>query len=118
MTEHDDKSDPTNWSELATQSEQHTRIEPRIYLSIDGSTLRVSGGSKQRIALNDLSAHGFSTEWPNKVRKGDRVWLKIPNLEALSAEVVWEHQFKIGCKFEAPLHASVLDRIVKVNQGN
>lgn len=88
------------------------RREHRVDLDIEGPTLRQPGGAAAAIKLHNLSAHGFRTEWPYKLRRGDRVWLKISGIEALPAIIAWEKGFTIGCKFEAPLHPAVLARIV------
>lgn len=70
------------------------------------------GGSSDKVILRDLSAHGFRTDWPYVLQKGDRVWLKIPGLEALLATVVWDVNYKIGCKFDTPLHPAILAKII------
>lgn len=90
------------------------RREHRVNLQVEGPTLRQPGGAPAAIKLHNLSVHGFRTEWPYKLRRGDRVWLKISGIEALSALVAWEKGFTIGCKFETPLHPAVLAKIVSI----
>ncbi len=88
------------------------RSEPRIALNVEGPTLRVPGGSAAKVVLQDLSREGFRTEWPYIVRKGHRVWLKIPGFEIMAATVAWEERYTIGCKFGTPLHPTVLARVI------
>lgn len=92
------------------------RKEPRVDLCVDGPTLREAGGTAAPVRLLDLSRHGFRTEWPYRLEKGRRIWLKIPGLEAMPATVAWEANYTIGCKFDAPLHAAVLARIVSLHK--
>lgn len=93
------------------------RTEPRIVLKVEGATLRQPGGSAAKVTLLDLSANGFSTEWPYVLRKGDCVWLKISGLEAIHATIAWDANYTIGCKFDMPLHAAVLERTIKHLKG-
>ncbi len=76
------------------------------------------GGSADKVILRDLSAHGFRTEWPHILQKGDRVWLRIPGFEALPATVAWDVNYTIGCKFDTPLHTAVLARIIELLKDN
>ena len=77
--------------------------------------MRTQGGRSATVMLHDLSPHGFMTEWPYQLQKGERVWLKMPGLVAQTALVAWNKDFKLGCRFEVPLHAAVFDRIVRVH---
>lgn len=92
---------------------QNGRVTPRVDLWVEGPTLREAGGSAVKVKIHDISTHGFRTEWPYKLRPGDRVWLRIAGLEALSALVAWENNYTIGCKFETPIHPAVFERIVE-----
>jgi hypothetical protein len=92
------------------------RKEPRVDLCVDGPTLREAGGTAAPVRLLDLSRHGFRTEWPYRLERGRRIWLKIPGLEAMPATVAWEANYTVGCKFDAPLHAAVLARIVSLHK--
>lgn len=93
-----------------------SRKEPRVDLCVDGPTLREAGGTAAPVRLLDLSRHGFRTQWPYRLQKGKRVWLKIQGLEALAAIVAWEANYTIGCKFDAPLHPAVLARIISFHK--
>lgn len=92
---------------------QGGRKTPRVDLWIKGPTLREAGGTPVKVKIHDISTHGFRTEWPYKLRRGDRVWLRITGLEALPALVAWEQNYTIGCQFEAPLHPAVFERVVE-----
>lgn len=93
--------------------DEQDRAEPRTVLGVEGPTLRQPGGSPLGVTLHDLSRHGFSTEWPYSLLMGALVWLKIPGLEALESKVVWQKQFRVGCRFTHPLHPAVFKKIVE-----
>lgn len=97
---------------------QGGRKAPRVDLWVEGPMLRQAGGTPIRVKLHDLSTHGFRTEWPYKLRRGERVWLRIAGLEALSALVAWERDYTIGCQFEAPIHPAVFARILENLKGS
>ena len=43
---------------------------------------------------------------------GAQVWLTLPGLAAVPAIVAWSSGHSLGCRFEAPLHLAVLDRVI------
>lgn len=89
--------------------------EPRIDLWLEEASLRTAGGRSATVMLHDLSPSGFMTEWPYQLSKGERVWLKMPGLVAQTALVAWNKDFRLGCRFETPLHAAVFDQIVRMH---
>lgn len=93
-------------------SSREIRAEPRIELWLRGATLRERGRQAMPVVVQDLSAHGFRTEWPYQLERGTRVWLRLPGFEIRGALVAWNSQFMLGCRFEVPLHPAVFQRIV------
>lgn len=89
-----------------------SRGEPRYDLEIEGATLREPSCSPATVTVHDLSVHGFRTDWPYVLKRGNRVWLKLPGYEALAATVAWNSKFSLGCTFEHPLHPAILEDIV------
>lgn len=71
-----------------------------------------SGIPKARANVFDLSAEGFRIATFRGVSNGAKVWLHLPGLEPLRAEVMWIRKGFAGCKFARPLHPAVLDMIV------
>lgn len=89
------------------------RREARLIVDIEGARLREAGASGTSVGVYDLSPSGFRTEWPYRLRVGDRVWLTLPGLEAQPATVRWTEGFAIGCQFERPIHPSVFDHLLR-----
>lgn len=99
------------------RGESHSRSEPRYDFEIEGATLREPSCSPAAVTLHDLSVHGFRTDWPYVLKRGNRVWLRLPGYEALAATVAWNTSFDVGCTFEHPLHPAILDDIVTEMRG-
>lgn len=75
------------------------------------ASLRASGEKPFRVEVRDLSVSGFRIESFVDLKAGDRIWLRLPALEARHARVVWVEGYQAGCAFEAPLHPAVLEMI-------
>jgi PilZ domain len=91
----------------------NSRNSERVYLSSTEARLRETAGSSWPVRLIDLSPRGFRAAWHYSLKAGDRVWLKIGDMEALCALVRWNREFEIGCEFEHPIHPAVFDHIVR-----
>ena len=87
------------------------RVAPRKTVSIR-ATLRRQGESKFSANVADLSESGFRVESHYAIPMGAQVWLTLPGLAAVPAIVAWSSGHSLGCRFEAPLHPAVLDRVL------
>lgn len=88
------------------------RTTKRVPIELDAS-LRQRGASVVSIEVMDLSTHGFRATTHLELAIGTDVWLRLPGLEPYHAKVAWANGPYIGCAFERPLHAAVLDMIVR-----
>lgn len=75
--------------------------------------LREFGAGKFDIDIIDLSITGFRIETAYQLQPGALVWLTVPGLAALEAQVMWRDAFRFGCAFTGPLHHAVFDHLVK-----
>lgn len=89
---------------------QEDRCAPRHKLRIPAS-MRPSGSSGFSVIVKDLSISGFACEALTGMKAGTRVWLKLPNMEALQAEIVWNDGTMVGCSFTQLLNEAVMDNI-------
>jgi hypothetical protein len=46
---------------------------------------------------------------PERLDKGELVWVKLPSLESLPAWVRWTQRAQSGVEFDRPLHRSVFE---------
>ncbi|GGB98237.1 hypothetical protein GCM10011494_15890 [Novosphingobium endophyticum] len=67
----------------------------------------------KKVRLEDLSACGFRIAWFPAARPDMPLRLKIPGMQILSAQIVWQSENSVGCKFSAPLHIAVFEHIVR-----
>ena len=70
-------------------------------------------GNKYSVSLLDLSVTGFRAEAHYALDPGQIVWLTIPGMQGLEANIAWRRGRVIGCSFRHPLYPAVLDHIVK-----
>ncbi|WP_076068197.1 PilZ domain-containing protein [Sphingomonas montana] len=75
-------------------------------------SLRRQGLQRFSVRLVDLSPEGFCTEVDDPPRVGTTLWLTLPGLAPMRAQVAWATGFRIGAQFETPMHPSVLQAVV------
>lgn len=68
------------------------------------------------IDVVDLSPTGFRAETVFNLRPGTKVWISLPGLAGIEAEVAWQSHEHIGCAFNRPLYPAVFDHIVALSQ--
>jgi PilZ domain len=88
------------------------RRADRVVVAFKGQ-LKEAGTFKFPVRVLDLSISGFRFESSSKLHPGARVWLTVPGLAPLEAEVKWREGFLYGAAFAASLHPAVLDHIAK-----
>ncbi len=104
----------TTWSRPVRARERRSARRP-----VDMSAgLRQRGASGVAVQVVDLSAHGFRVASHLELPIGTDVWLRLPGLEPFHATVAWQEGHYIGCAFERPLHAAVVDMLVRRAAGN
>jgi hypothetical protein len=106
---------PSFAGELSVASEAPRpkgRAAERVPVEL-GAGLRQRGASGVSIQVMDLSTHGFRGATHLELPIGTDVWLRLPGLEPYHATVQWAKGQFIGCAFERPLHAAVLEMIVR-----
>jgi hypothetical protein len=92
------------------QAALEDRSAARIKLRIPAS-LRPSGFTGFSVVVNSLSLSGFSAEALTGMKAGTRIWLTLPGLAPLQAEIVWNDGTMVGAAFHNLLNQAVLDNI-------
>lgn len=90
---------------------QEDRSAPRIRLNIP-ATMRPSGSPGFKVIVKDLSLSGFACEALTGMKAGTRVWLTLPGLAALQAEIMWNDGTIVGCAFNNLLNPAVLENVL------
>ena len=65
------------------------------------------------VDLLDFSVEGCCISPPVRVEVGEAVWMRIPGMEVIHAQVAWAEQWKVGLKFDKPFHPAVFENVVK-----
>ncbi len=90
---------------------QEDRSAPRVKLNIP-ATMRPSGSPGFAVIVKDLSLSGVACEALTGMKGGTRVWLTLPGLSALQAEIMWNDGTMVGCAFNDLLNPAVLENIL------
>jgi hypothetical protein len=87
------------------------RRVPRAPVSLDA---RVGKGGLDRALCKvvDLSPHGARLQTYSPMRKGSTIWLTLPGLSPVAADVMWADEYVAGCQFQTPLAAEQFDGLV------
>lgn len=66
-----------------------------------------------KVRLQDISHTGFRIEWRPGLFENQQLYIRIPGLELLVANLRWKHEGWIGCEFLTQLYAPTFDHIVR-----
>ncbi len=75
--------------------------------------LRRSRGMKYQVTVRDFSPEGCSINLVDRVELDEIIWIKLPGLESLEADVCWTRDFVAGVQFRTPLHPSVFAMLLE-----
>jgi hypothetical protein len=95
-------------SHLADNNEPRRTERVQLRADID---FRRSGDHRYRVNILDLSPQGCRIELPVTVAPGDRIWISLPGIESIQAEVCWVKEWIIGVEFSRPLYPSVFEMV-------
>lgn len=87
------------------------RRNPRAPVSLDA---RVGRGGLERALCKivDLSVGGARVQSYSTMTKGSTIWLTLPGLQPIAADVIWAGDFVAGCQFRTPLSAEQFQVLV------
>ncbi|MFN3516861.1 MAG: PilZ domain-containing protein [Novosphingobium sp.] len=67
----------------------------------------------QRVMLEDLSPTGFRILHLANPDPAKPLWIRIPGIQLLTANLCWTRGRATGCEFTAPLHIAVFEHLVR-----
>lgn len=65
------------------------------------------------VRLEEISQTGFRIAWLPGASLDKLLRIRIPGLKVLSAEIRWQKDKAVGCRFVEALHVAVFDHIVR-----
>jgi len=69
--------------------------------------VRRPGRRSQMIDARDIARHGCRLSFTDAPQVGESLWVRLPGLEPIEAEVRWVRDFECGVAFTAPIHPAV-----------
>lgn len=96
-----------SYAEAALEDRSAERQKVLIY-----AILRLSCSKKFAAIVKDISLSGFSAEAFTGQPVGDRIWLTVPGMRPLEAEIARNDGTTIGCAFTNLLNPAVLGNLV------
>lgn len=84
------------------ESGSDARRDSRIEALADMS-LRPLGTTASDARLLNISSFGFMAETDVDIGAGSRVWLSLPGLPRVNAQVVWARNGRLGGEFAEPI---------------
>ncbi|MBN8846684.1 MULTISPECIES: PilZ domain-containing protein [unclassified Sphingomonas] len=89
------------------------RRGPRAPVSFDSSAIGAGGLARALCKVIDLSIHGARLSTYSALRKGMSIWLTLPEVGPVGAEVMWADDFAAGCRFDAPLDPAAFEQLLR-----
>ncbi|KLE34165.1 PilZ domain-containing protein [Aurantiacibacter luteus] len=74
--------------------------------------IRVGTRAWRKARLADLTPGGFQVRILDMPPRGTSIFIRIPGLQMLHAEVRWTRVETAGCEFDTPLSPYIYDHIV------
>ena len=87
------------------------RRSPRAPVSFD-ARLGQGGLGRTLCKVVDLSLHGCRVQTYSALRRGTTIWLNLPEIGPVAADVMWADDFTAGCQFQNPLPPEAFDALV------
>lgn len=75
--------------------------------------LRRSGELNFSVELHDLSERGCRTEFVERPRLGEILWVKLGDLSPIESTVRWVNGFQGGLEFNQPIHSCVYENLLR-----
>lgn len=102
--------------EVSAAGRGDNRRQPRLPV-VMRARMRNRTAAKFDIRVLDMSVSGFRAEAHYGLDVGDHVWITLPGLQGLEANIAWRRKDVIGGRFSQPLHPAVLDHLIRHRGG-
>ena len=99
-------------AEFEPLSSDSRRRDPRAPVSVESLTEERGGLARTLCKVIDLSIHGARLSTYSALRKGMAIWLTLPGIGPVGADVMWADDFAAGCRFRAPLDPGAFEALI------
>jgi hypothetical protein len=86
------------------------RRSPRAPVSFDAG-IGQGGLGRTLCKVVDLSIHGARLQTYSALKRGATIWLNLPEIGPVAADVMWADDFTAGCQFRTPLDPALFEKL-------
>ncbi|WP_375270660.1 PilZ domain-containing protein [Sphingomonas sp.] len=79
------------------------RRSPRAPVSFDARLDGQGGMGRTLCKVVDISLHGCRLQTYSAMTRGQTIWLNLPMIGPVAANVMWADDYVAGCQFRTPL---------------
>ncbi|WP_174285890.1 PilZ domain-containing protein [Sphingomonas bacterium] len=62
--------------------------------------------------VTDISVHGVRIQTYSALKKGATIWLTLPVIGLIAADVMWADDFLAGCQFRTPIDQTAFENLL------
>ena len=73
---------------------------------------RLGKAARTLCKVVDVSIHGARLQTYSALKRGETIWLTLPQVGTVAADVMWADDFTGGCQFHKPLDEETFARLV------
>jgi hypothetical protein len=89
------------------------RRSPRAPVSFDAK-IGQGGLGRALCKVVDLSIHGARLSTYSALKRGTTIWLTLPSVGPVAADVMWADDFAAGCQFRTPLDPAAFEKLAEL----
>ncbi|MDE0877920.1 MAG: PilZ domain-containing protein [Sphingomonas bacterium] len=96
-------------AEFESAKVDNRRRSVRAPVSLDA---RIGKAARTLCKVVDISAHGAKLQTYSSLKRGDMIWLTLPEIGSIAADVMWADDYVGGCQFHEPIDEAALARLL------
>ncbi len=100
-------------AEFEPAQTQGRRRAPRAPVSFDAGLGGQGGLGRTLCKVVDLSQHGCRLQTYSAMKRGQTIWLNLPQIGPIAADVRWADDFVAGCQFHAQLDEDAYNALLE-----
>jgi hypothetical protein len=105
------QADAVSSAPAVTEVRRDRRTRGRV--AVDWTCdVRHADSRRVQVQLSNISTEGCEIGWFAGCRENAALYIKMPNLSTVRADVVWKDDHNIGCVFSDPLNGWVLEHLL------
>lgn len=99
-------------AEFEPAQNANRRRAPRAPISLD-ARLGMGGIARTLCKVVDVSLAGARLQSYSALKKGSTIWLTLPGIGQVAADVMWADDFIAGCQFHRPLDTEAFGKLLE-----